>query len=56
MSQGKSEPREWAVLIMSLAAAMATSVALAACNTTEGAGEDIEAAGEAIEEEAEDAN
>lgn len=56
MRQGKAEPREWAMLLMSVAAALATTVSLAACNTTEGAGEDIEAAGEAIEEEAEDAN
>lgn len=54
--QGKSEPRQWAVLVMSVAAALATTISLAACNTTEGAGEDLEAAGEAIEEEAEDAN
>lgn len=31
-----------------------SSVALSGCNTIEGAGEDIEAAGEVIEEEAEE--
>ncbi|GMV27012.1 MAG: hypothetical protein AMXMBFR58_30430 [Phycisphaerae bacterium] len=39
-----------------LAAALAGLAALHACNTTEGVGEDIEAAGDAIEDAAEDAN
>lgn len=40
-----------------LAAALGTAaVALAACNTVEGAGEDIQAGGRAIDEAAEDAN
>lgn len=33
-----------------------TGVSLAACNTMEGVGEDVEAAGSSLEEEAEDAN
>ncbi len=36
--------------------AAATPLALTGCNTTEGAGEDIEAAGDAIEDAAEDAS
>jgi predicted small secreted protein len=37
-------------------ALMIISIALVACNTTEGAGKDIEAAGDAIEDAAQDAN
>lgn len=42
--------------LVSLAAASVFGFSLAGCNTTEGAGEDIEAAGEAIDDAAEDAN
>ena len=38
------------------AAAAAALVLTAGCNTVEGAGEDLEAAGEAIEDTAEDGN
>jgi predicted small secreted protein len=56
MTRDKAEAREWTVLFMAIGAALATTLSLAACNTTEGAGEDIESAGEAIQEEADDAN
>lgn len=36
-------------------AAMAASFAVAACNTVEGAGQDVEAAGEAVSDTARDA-
>ncbi len=39
-----------------LVAAAALPFALTACNTVEGAGEDVEAVGEAIDETAEDAS
>jgi len=39
-----------------IVAALAIPFALAACNTVEGAGEDVEAVGEAIDETAEDAS
>lgn len=42
-----------ALIIASLATA---TVTLSACNTTEGVGEDVEAAGDAIDDAAEDAN
>lgn len=38
-----------------IALALFSASALAACNTIEGVGEDVEAAGSAIEEEAEEA-
>lgn len=38
-----------------LMAALAASMAVAACNTVAGAGRDVEAAGEAVTETAEDA-
>lgn len=38
-----------------VAAMFAASMALAACNTVAGAGEDLEAAGQAVETTAEDA-
>lgn len=41
-------------LVLALAVAGFSAGALSACNTMEGAGEDIESTGEAIEEEAED--
>ena len=45
------------VLALLLASAGAVSVmSLAGCNTTKGFGEDLEAAGDAISDEAEDAN
>lgn len=40
---------------MSLFAALALFFGAAACNTVEGMGQDVEATGEAIEEEANDA-
>ncbi len=54
-SAGK-ELRDLVALPLGACAALVFGVSLCGCNTTEGAGEDIEAAGEAIEEEAEDAN
>ena len=39
-----------------LAGALLLPVALTACNTTEGVGEDLEAAGDSIDDAAEDAN
>lgn len=39
-----------------LASALLLPFALTACNTTEGVGEDLEAAGESIDDAAEDAN
>lgn len=56
MRSDGTELRQWAVLLMAAGAALATAVSLAACNTTEGAGEDMEAAGESVQEEADDAN
>lgn len=45
------------VLALLLASAGAVSVmSLAGCNTTKGFGEDLESAGDAISDEAEDAN
>jgi len=40
--------------LLALLVCAAFPLALAACNTTEGVGEDVEAAGEAIDEAAED--
>lgn len=46
--------RKFASSLVALAAL--GSLSLAACNTVEGAGEDLQSAGEAIEETAEEAN
>lgn len=46
-----SNSMTWAALVLTL---MGASVS--ACNTTEGFGEDMQSAGEAIEDTAEDAN
>jgi predicted small secreted protein len=56
VTEEKSDLRGWSVLALSVGAALATALAAAGCNTTEGAGEDLEAAGESIQEEADDAN
>jgi len=56
MRRDGTELRQWAVLLMAVGAAFATTISLTACNTTEGAGEDLESAGESIQEEADDAN
>lgn len=44
------------VLIAALCSALAVPLALTGCNTTEGVGEDISEAGEALDDAAEDAN
>jgi predicted small secreted protein len=41
---------------LSLAGALGLMLGLAACNTVEGFGEDVEAAGDAIEDEASERN
>lgn len=46
---------KFATMLVALLLLAGGSVALSACNTTEGVGEDIEAAGSAIDEAAEDA-
>jgi len=46
--------RPGAATALTLTAALALPACLAGCQTTEGVGEDIEAAGEAIDETAED--
>lgn len=45
--------RKYSALI--LAAAAATAMALSACNTVEGAGKDVKAAGQAVSDTANDA-
>lgn len=47
--------RSFRILALALFA-LGTPLALAACNTTEGVGRDISAAGDAIEDAADDAN
>lgn len=44
----------WKIALRSFLLVLAIGGGLAGCNTMEGAGEDIEAAGESMEEEAED--
>ena len=44
------------VLLLSTLGVVGTSGLIAACNTVEGAGRDIEAAGDAIEDAADDAD
>jgi len=43
-------------LLMALLIAGMSAATMTACNTTEGVGEDIESAGDAIDDAAEDAN
>lgn len=43
------------ISVLLVAAAMALSIGLSACNTVKGAGEDVQAAGEAVSNTAEDA-
>lgn len=47
-------PRRWTRALM--AAAAGAVLALGACNTMEGVGQDMQAAGQGLENEAEDAN
>ncbi len=44
------------VLAAAVCSALATPLALTGCNTTEGVGEDVSAAGDALDDAAEDAN
>jgi predicted small secreted protein len=46
---------KFAPMLVALLVLAGGGIALSACNTTEGFGEDLESAGEAINEEAEDA-
>lgn len=54
--KSKDEYRELMTAIVIAAMATAASASLMACNTTEGVGEDIGAAGDAIDDAAEDSN
>ncbi len=47
-------PNNMRTLLLALVAVFAVPLGLTACNTTAGIGADIEAAGEAIEDEAKD--
>jgi predicted small secreted protein len=43
------------VILAALAASLTASLAVSACNTVSGAGQDVKAAGEAVSDTAEDA-
>ena len=50
------EARRELIMALVIAGMGASAAVMTACNTTEGVGEDIEAAGDAIDDAAEDAN
>lgn len=54
--QTETTPRRTLLTLCATAGLALSAFALTACNTTEGVGEDIEAAGDAIDDAAEDAN
>jgi predicted small secreted protein len=56
MKSRSAETHRELVTALIIAGLMTAGAVLSACNTTEGVGEDIEAAGDSIDDAAEDAN